>query len=159
MPPSKRMLIGLGLLSTGMGVIPLLTGLGFIAAGSGGSDSSPPWVALLSGLLFVFAGMAVMLKALTRAGESPGGLPSGAPRSLCFVYDLLVLAIAGSLAAIASWVAFGSGERHFSGFTNFGGFTVDTSFGRTMFGIGAVLTWFLTAALLLDSARRWFSRR
>lgn len=158
MPPSNRTLIGLGILSAAMGGIPILTGLGVLTPEVGGSDPAPSWVALLAGLMFVLAGMAVILKGATGAGECAGGLPRGVPRLLRFAYELIVLAIAGSLAMIASWVAFGPGERHFSTFTNFGGFAVGAEFGRAFFGFGATLAWFIAAALLLHSARQWFSR-
>ena len=157
MPTSKKLLIGLGLLSVGMGTVPFLTGLGLVASGTGASGASPRWVAVLAGLLFAFAGMAVILKALTGAGDLPGSRPSGARRSLRFAYDLIILAMAGSLAAIASWVAFGEAGDIFPDRTNFGASVADA--GRTMFGFGAMLTWFVAGVLLLYSVRRWFSRR
>ena len=51
------------------------------------------------------------------------------------------------------------GERHFSTFTNFGGFAVGAEFGRAAFGLGAMFAWCIAAALLLHSVRQWFSRQ
>jgi hypothetical protein len=51
--------------------------------------------------------------------------------------------------AIASWVAFGPGGRQFSGTVMTGNATIDAAVGRTAFGIGAIMIWLCTAAVIV----------
>jgi hypothetical protein len=61
------------------------------------------------------------------------------PAALAFVFAGALLIT--SFAVTFDWIAFGPGERHFSGGVSFGGLGVGTRpgelFGRAMFGIGA----------------------
>jgi hypothetical protein len=62
----------------------------------------------------------------------------------------MAVAIIGLLGVAATWVAFGPGQRHFTGSGSFLGETG----GRTMFGIGAVLIWALLVAMVVTGLRR-----
>lgn len=68
---------------------------------------------------------------------------------------LLGLGIISSLAAIATWIAFGPGPRAFTVTLPFvGRGPGDETFGRAVFGFGAVLMWLFLAAFLAVSVRR-----
>lgn len=142
-----------------IGVIPILMALGVIVPDRPTGDPAPAWIPGLAGLLFVVGGIVVVTKTLVGgAAGSDGDLPRTAPRWLRAVYDLMVLMIPASLAAIASWIAFGPGRRHFSGSaTFFGNFAVGETVGRVVFGFGAALTWFILVAFGVRAVRRWFS--
>jgi hypothetical protein len=62
---------------------------------------------------------------------------------------LIAVAIFCCYGAIASSVAFGPGERQFSGTVMTGNSTIDAAVGRTAFGIGAVMIWLCTAAVIV----------
>jgi hypothetical protein len=66
----------------------------------------------------------------------------------------LGLAIFVCMAAIASWVAFGPGERTFTASGSFGDGSVGETTGRVMFGVGAVVMWLCTLVIAIDGARR-----
>ena len=65
---------------------------------------------------------------------------------LRLVQYLIAVAIFCCFGAIASWIAFGPGERQFSGTVVTGNTTIDAAIGRTAFGVGAVIIWLCTAA-------------
>jgi hypothetical protein len=76
---------------------------------------------------------------------------------------VLGLAIAVTLATIASWVAFGSGERHFSMSVSLpfiaAGKAGSDTLGRWVFGFVAVLTWIVIAGTLISVARKALAKR
>ena len=117
------------------------------------SDGTPPWVGVAAGLAFLLGGLAVIVGYGVAGGIAPDGdLPAGTPFFVRLVQYVLGLGITAMLASIASWVAFGSGSRHFSGSGLFVGGALNEALGRAVFGIGAVLTWAITA--VIASSRR-----
>ena len=83
-----------------------------------------------------------------------GDLPAGTPFGVRVVQYVLGVAIIAMLGSIASWVAFGSGSRHFSGSGPFITGAVNEALGRTAFGIGAILMWIFMAVMLVVSVKR-----
>ena len=143
----------------------------FIVAGASGlfggtlhpTDGTPQWVGIFAGAIFVAGGLAVVLQSLPAAKPMPdGSLSPDAPRWVQRASLALVLFIAGSFAAIFLWIAFGPGERHFSGGASFGGVGVsghaNEMFGRAAFGFGAVLACVMFLAFLISGARRLLRR-
>jgi hypothetical protein len=59
---------------------------------------------------------------------------------------LIGLCIFGCFGAISNWIAFGPGERHFSGTFMFVDAATNAAIGRTVFGAGAIIIWLCTAA-------------
>ena len=115
-------------------------------------DGTPAWIGTVVGLVFLAGGSSVILQAMTGGlSQAQGGLPATAPAFVQFVYRAFALVIVVGLGTLFTWVAFGPGERQFSGSGAFLGPFV----GRAMFGLGAVLVWIF----LMWSAVRWFSRR
>ena len=106
--------IAIGLLCGAIGTVVMLMAL---AAGDGRmSDSTPPWVLVCAGLVFVLAGLAMIVGYGIAGGVAPDGdLLPGTPFSVRLVQYLLGFGIIAMLASIASWVAFGGGSRHFTG--------------------------------------------
>jgi len=146
--------IACGLLAVALGLFIGLFALGIIH-GSRAADGKR-WIGLIAGLAFVLGGIAVTIQTLT--GTTPDGpgtdLPPGAPKWVRTTLTLLSLAILGSLAMIASWVAFGSGARAFSGPIPFLPAWLNESLGRTVFGFGAILTWIVLIVAVATIARR-----
>ena len=104
---------------------------------------------MCGGLVFVLAGGALVLRWRAGGETHDGELPRGSPVFLRGVYYLLGLVCIGSLAAIATGVAFGPGTRAFSMSIPFlGKGPANEWLGRTVFGIGAMLVWlfFIVAA-------------
>jgi hypothetical protein len=116
------------------------------------------WVGVLAGLAFVFGGLAVVIQTCVRIAPAPGGdLPPGTPFWVRTTLGLLSLGIVVSLATIATWIAFGPGERKFSSSIPFLPAWLNEPLGRTVFGFGAVLTWLvlvLMAVMAFRSRRR-----
>jgi hypothetical protein len=102
--------------------VAIITGAFFFAIGAGllpipGGPSNlhgPLWLVLCVGLAFVLAGVAIFIQLLGHANDS-GDLPAGTPQWLRAVQYLIGLSIFVCFGAISSWIAFGPGERHFSG--------------------------------------------
>ena len=89
---------------------------------------------LCAGLAFFLAGVAIAIQTLGNANAT-GELPAEAPRWMRVVQYLIGFTIF-CFGAIASWVAFGPGERHFSETFVFGDAATNAAIGRTAFGVG-----------------------
>ena len=148
----------------------------FIVAGASGlfgldlhpTDGVPKWIGICAGGVFVAGGFAVVLQSLPAAKPMPdGSLSPDAPRWVQGASLALALLIIGSFAAIFLWIAFGPGERQFSGGASFGGVHVTETltgghanelFGRVAFGFGAVLACAMFFAFLVSGTRRLLRR-
>jgi hypothetical protein len=143
----------------------------FIVAGASGlfgvdqhpADSEPRWIGIFCGAIFLAGGLAVIVQSLPAAKPMPdGSLSPDAPLWIQRISLALGLFIVGSFAAIFFWIAFGSGERHFSGGASFGGVQVgghaNELFGRAAFGFGAVFACAMFLAFLVSGARRLLRR-
>lgn len=151
--------IGLGALTVAIGLFCFAIGLGLVpvATARHGGDNAPGWIGFLIGLVFLAGGLAVILRGLARADDSSGELPATAPRWVAIIYWLLGLLIAAGLAATGTWVAIGSGTRHFVMWGPIGG-PVGETVGRTAFGIGAIISWLIVAAMARATAKKIFSK-
>jgi hypothetical protein len=143
--------------------VAMIAGAYFFAVGAGllpipGGPSNldgPLWLLLCVGLAFFFAGVAIIIQMLGHASES-GDLPAGAPLWLRATQYLIGLCIFGCFGAISSWIAFGPGERHFSGTFMFVDAATNAAIGRTVFGAGAIVIWLSTAAFAAFGFRKLF---
>jgi hypothetical protein len=146
--------IAIGLFLGAMGTLVMLLGLGTFGDRHL-TDGTPPWVGVMAGLVFVLGGLAMIVGYGVAGGAAPDGdLPPGTPRPVRLVQAALGVGITALLASIASWIAFGSGARHFSGSGLFISGAVNEILGRMVFGIGAVLTWAFVAVMIVVSVRR-----
>ncbi len=152
----NKMMFGLGFLTSAIGTTPFLVLVGVLPAGTPSPDSQPEWLAFAIGLVFICGGISVMIKGFV-TGNADGDLPATAPPAMRAIYHGLGIAIAGLLAALFSWVAFGPGARHFS--MSAGGFTAPAGaggdvVGRVLFGAVALMGWFMVGVMVLNAARR-----
>lgn len=123
------------------------------------SIHAPRWVLGLCGGMFALAGLGCLYYGLSnglgRGARERAGGDDGFP----IVPWLMGLVIAGGMTVVASWIAFGAGERAFSGSVGVGGVEVGGSgrsetLGRWVFGIGAVMTGLFTIWGLVYGLRR-----
>ena len=153
----KQMLV-IGLLFAAIGLYFALVGLGlFPVPGGNKALHAPLWIVFLAGLAFFLGGAAAILQGAGGANAS-GELPSNAPRWMRVAQSLFVLAIFAVFALMASWVAFGPGERHITATIPFYSGPANEWIGRGAFGIGAVVLWLATIALAVSGARKLFDR-
>jgi hypothetical protein len=143
-----------GLIAAAIGLFVIVGGLA--KHGLDPVDGEPAWLGILCGLIFVLGGGAVVIQTVINDGKTPEGeLPASTPGWLRAAYQLICVTIVVSMGALASWVAFGPGERQFSGN---GGF-LGPSVGRAAFGFGAALIWITLAAFGFAKIRRLLLRR
>jgi hypothetical protein len=121
------------------------------------SIHAPRWVLGVCGGMFALTGLAIFYYAVVNAlGRGPGSETD--ENAFPVVGWLLGLVISGGLAVVASWVAFGPGERTFTGSVGVGGIgaggPASESAGRWVFGIGAVMTGAFTLWGLVYGVRR-----
>lgn len=155
---SPKEMLGIGCIAAVAGSYFLLIGAGVLPVPGGPKNlHGPLWIVLCAGLAFFLGGAAVVLQVLGRA-NAQGELPAQAPFWMRAAQYLIGVAIFASLAAIGSWIAFGPGERSFSG--SFGSFegNVGAAIGRSAFGIGAIIAWLATIAFAVSGARKLFGR-
>jgi hypothetical protein len=148
------------------------------AMAAGDADGSPsPLGRIALGILFTIPGLAAIGSAITAAIRGTGGPPAetliGVPAGLIFVIGGALLALPpgrtrmqGLLTALLvtcfaltlDWVAFGPGERKFSGGFSIGligtGFQPGELFGRTVFGFFAVVLDIMAILIWFDRYRR-----
>ena len=157
MDRSAKITIACGLLTSGLGLLPILTALGIITPDQKpGADSAPAWVGVTAGLIFIIGGAVVIMQTLITGGGSPNGdLPATTPRWLRAIYALMVLMIVSGLGSLFTWIAFGAGDRHCTGSAaGFGAFNPGDTVCRGAFGFGAILIWVALIWIAIDCARR-----
>lgn len=151
---SPRAATGFGALCVGIGLFIVLLAADVIPADER-SFTAPRWVVSAGGLVFVLAGVAL-------ATTSAPGAPEGTGRTTWRSF-LLGGAIVGLMAAILNWIAFGPGERRFSGGLAlpvgavFGPASEWT--GRVAFGIGAVMVDVVFVLMAARGLRELLRRR
>ena len=149
-------LIALGMLTTAAGAYFGLVGFETLPPPS--RINGPIWISLFVGLVFFAGGVSVIVSGATGAYDSSGDLPADAPLWVATIYWLSGVLAAAGLAGIGTWVAFGGGTRHFSISGFFSG-SVGEGIGRTVFGIGAIITWLLVAAMAHRGAKKIFGKK
>ena len=149
-------LVALGVLTTAAGVYFGLVGLEALPPPS--KINGPIWLSLFVGLIFFAGGVSVIVSGATGAYDRSGELPADAPLWVATIYWLSGVLAAAGLAGIGTWVAFGSGTRHFSMAGLIAG-PVGEGIGRTIFGIGAIITWLLVAVMARAGAKKIFGKK
>jgi hypothetical protein len=150
----KRINLAVGLFATVLGAFLLLIALGFVLPDTKMQDAER-WAGGAAGAAFLFAGIVVILQTLAARPDTPEGeLPPGTPMWIHVLNLVLILAIVAVLAGIATWVAFAPGERAFSGFMWFMPQRLGELAGRVVFGLAAVLTWFILLVIAVVGIKR-----
>ena len=155
-PAPNWTLIALGLLTAAAGVYFGLVGLETLPLPS--RINGPIWISLFVGLVFFSGGVAVIVSGATGAYDRAGELPPDTPVWVATVYWLAGVLAAAGLAGIGTWVAFGGGTREFSMSGFFTG-SVGEGIGRTVFGIGAIITWLIVLVFAHAGAKRIFGKK
>ena len=92
----------------------------------------PRWVLAAAGMVFMI-----------------GGIMAAVGQRNPLLNDVLAGVLIGCMAMIATWIAFGPGERQFSGGVSLGpvgiGGSSAPSLGRIAFGLSSILLWLLVA--------------
>jgi len=113
----------------------------------------PRWVGVAAGLAFILFGLAMVAMPAT-SPEAQG--------QVTWRGFILVFGILGSMAAMANWIAFGPGERHFSGTISFPFFAISSGSsewtGRIAFGVGALILDVMLVVLTYGSLRALLGR-
>jgi hypothetical protein len=155
-PPHDRPSLFFGVITTGGGLYLALAGLQVLPPP--GKVNGPDWIAICAGLAFFGAGMAVIVRGWLGMNNQTRELSYDAPLWLKAVYALSWLMAAVATAAISTWVAFGSGTRHFGLSGPIVG-PVGEGVGRLIFGIGAVLAWIGVAVMARTAVQKLFIKR
>ena len=157
-PATPKQMLAIGLLFAAVGLYFALVGLGPLPVPGGDkAPHAPLWIVFCAGLAFSLGGAAAILQGAGGA-DANGELPADAPRWMRAAQSLFVLAIFSVFALLASWVAFGPGERHITATVPFFSGPANEWIGRGAFGIGAVIIWLATIALAVSGARKLFGR-
>jgi hypothetical protein len=153
---SAKSTIAYALVAVAIGLFYVLYGAGIVGPAARPGSDEPGWLGIIIGLLFLFGGAAVIIQTAATGGDTSGNdLPATMPRGLRLIHHAMAWAIVGMLGIIASWVAFGPGQRHFTGSGSIFGETG----GRIVFGIGAVLIWVLLLAMVIAGVRRLLAHK
>jgi hypothetical protein len=149
-----------GLVFIASSAVPILGGFGVIPIHP--TAGTPMWVGVICGVAFFLAGMVLLSDAVAGGTGPDGQLLDTAPRWVRPFQQMVGLSIALILAVVASWIAFGSGERHFSSTIALPFVTVHPAtgdkVGRWAFGFGAVLMWIVIATVVAGAARKALAR-
>ena len=153
---SRKGAAAMGAAFIAAGIFPMLIAAGIVKPSDG---DAPGWVAAAAGLMFISAGLAVVLDFAVADGVGPDGdFKPGTPNSIRAANLVLGLAIVGLMASVTGWIAFGPGPRHFTS-------TLTLPFlplrwqsgeltGRIGFGISTVLLVLMFVACGVSGARR-----
>jgi hypothetical protein len=151
-----RMLLAIGAVFAGAGVYFMLVGLAL--APSPSKLYAPTWVALAVGLVFFAAGLSVTVRGWLAVPDSQDHLPADAPAAAFAIQWLAAFVIIAGLASIGTWIAFGTGERTFALMLPVKG-SLGETVGRTAFGIGAVITWAMAAAVAVRGIKQLLGKK
>jgi hypothetical protein len=151
-----RSLIAIGILTAAAGIYFALVGIEALPPPS--RINGPIWLSLFVGVVFLATGISVIVRGLSGADDRSGSLPDDAPAWMKTVYWLDSVIAATGLAGIGTWVAFGGGTRHFSMTGPITG-PVGEGIGRTVFGIGAIITWLIVLAITRAGAKKIFGKK
>ena len=154
---TPRGAVFLAVVCVACGAFPVLGGLGVIPIRL--ENQTPGWIAVAAGSTFLLAAGALLVDAMAGGIGPDGNLPPGTSPRLRAAQNLCGFGIVVLFAAVASWIAFGKGERHFSTTlslpfmwtTRASG---DTS-GRWAFGAMAVVLWIVVITVCANRLRRF----
>ena len=155
---TPRQTFWIGALALAGGLYLSLVGLGVLPIPGGPRNlHGPLWLILVIGLAVTLAGFAALLQAAGHANDR-GELPDSSPRWMRAVQYLIFVTLFLCFATVGVWIAFGAGERRFSGTLLVFGANADEWIGRAAFGIGALITFAAAIAAAVTGARKIFRR-
>lgn len=150
--------MAIGLLSLAAGLYAALVAVGTISPEAVGLQS-PPWMAALAGGVFGLTGAVILLMGMANreGGSGPWTEVLSVARGWAGAAIITLFAIMGG------WIAFGPGEREFSGgitlpFISIQGPSPESQ-GRCVFGLGAIMAGLIAAYAWVDAFRKWYPGR
>ena len=120
---------GWGWLCVVLGLIPVLIALGVVGSNDPGVQA-PAWVLVLSGTVFILAGLMILIGRSSRTNH------------------LLAALLCACFGAVGTWVALFAPAEGFSGGIPLISDSINLALGRWMFGLGAVLCFFISVYAL-----------
>ncbi len=138
---SRRGAAAMGAAFIGVGIFPILIGLGIIQPTE---RDAPAWVAAAAGVMFVCAGLSIVVDFAIADGVGPDGdFKPGTPTAIRAANLVLGLAIVGLMASVSGWIAFGPGPRRFTSTLTLPFWPIrwqsEGIMGRVGFGVATVL--------------------
>jgi hypothetical protein len=155
-PAKDRTTLAVGAVCCAFGFYMCLVGIGVLPPPS--RINGPVWLAAVAGLAFMGAGVSVLVRYRLCGNDHDGELPSNAPFVMQVIYWLSGLLAGASLASVGTWIAFGGGDDRVSISGPFTG-PVGEGLGRTVFGIGTILTWLMVILLARHGAKKIFGKK
>lgn len=157
---TPRSALFFGFVCLACGIPPVLGALGLIPFSP--TPDTPTWIAIAAGMIFVLAGAMLMVDAAAGGTTDDGSLPAAASPILHHLQTVIVLAIIVVMGTIATWIAVGPGERHFSTtislpFLSYRPKNTDLP-GRIAFGVGAALIWIVMLIGTVSAIRNHVGR-
>lgn len=151
---SPQDVVGVGIAFSAAGLYFILGAAGYLPMPETNSSN---FLGFCIGAAFLFAGLTCMVRARAGLAEHESRVADTAPRGIKLSTRVLAIGAAGALATIGTWIALASGPHAFnaSGSTPTAGELV----GRSMFALGAVITWIVVIALTVGTVRKLFDRR
>ncbi len=157
---SSADVFGIGIAFAVVGGYFVLVGLGVLPEPTGAAAHAPAAVVIAAGAAFAFAGLTCMVRAKAGLPDHQSEMPDNAPCWLQLAYRALAVGTTASLAAIGTWIAFGSGPRVFSVAVRFAELrTAGETVGRVVFGLGAVIVWIYVVVVAVGTIRKLFNSR
>ena len=153
-PATRNEILLIGVVATGIGLYFSLVGAGALPIPGGPKNlHAPLWVVFCAGLAFLLAGIAILMHGTGHTDQN-GELPADASQWLRVFQFLIGVTIFVCLGAIASFIAFAPGPRTFSGSGLGVAGPVNATIGRIAFGIGAIIIWLCTLAVVVSGVRK-----
>lgn len=159
-PATRIEILAIGTIAAALGLYFCLVGAALLPIPGGPNNlHAPLFVVFAAGLAFLLAGVAILMHG-AGVTDSSGELAPGAPEWLRVFQFLAGVTIFVCFGTIASFIAFAPGPREFTT-EAMGGVTAPVSAmtGRIAFGIGAVIIWLGTIAVVVSGVRRLFPPR
>ena len=150
-----RQLLTIGAVCAAGGVYFVAVGLGL--APSPGKINGPQWLAACIGLVFLAGGVMVLVRGWLGVADAQD-LPDDAPRALLALQWIATVGAVVGLAAAATWVAFGGGQRQFVLPVIAWGSWAE-GIGRAGFALGALLAWLIAVLMARAGAKRVFGKK
>jgi len=157
---TRRSALALGTVCLACGIGPIISALG--AGPAHRSPGVPAWMGIAAGSTFLLAAVLLYADAAAGGTNPDGTLPETAPPITHFIQSVAGLGIVVLMGAMATWIAFGRGERHFSEtiVLPFVAYRQQSSalLGRIAFGIGALLIWVIVLAAVAVAIKKHLAR-
>ena len=157
---TRRKALALGLLCTLCGGPPLFGSFG--VGPFHRSPGVPLWMGVAAASTFLLAAVLLFADAAAGGTNPDGSLPARTPPVLRAIQNAAGLGIVVVMGAMATWIAFGRGERHFST-------TIALPFiayrsvsaglpNRIAFGFAALLVWTIVIAAIVAALKKHLAR-